>query len=127
MAYQHLIRCIAVLLIPALLINTPGFAAQAPLDPATAKARLESRGLGHGVKVILTDRSEVSGTLVRIDEESCQIHPRKAAEPLTVEYAQITSVQKGPMSKGKKIAIGVGVAAAALFAWAVIAADSRDD
>jgi hypothetical protein len=107
-------RVCAALLISALLGNSFAFAAGKQMDASSAKAKIEARGQGHGVKIVETDKSQVTGTIVSIGEQSVVVQPKAGTAPVEIPYAQVSSVHNDKLSKGAKIGIGVGIAAAAV-------------
>ena len=82
------------------------------------KARLEiqKRGVGEKsrVKVRLRDKSEVKGYVSQIDAASFQVTDKKTGRVSTITYDTVDRVRGGGLSRGAKIAIGVGVGAAAV-------------
>ena len=120
MRMQSFIRLVALLLIPAMLISNPMFAAPKPLDAGAVKAKIQARGVGQGVRVILADKSEVSGTILTIAEENFTLKLKKTAEPQTIEYAQVASVHKPKMTGGKKALIALGIVAGVIVVPVVV-------
>ena len=64
MTLSRFVRLTAILLIPAMFSNNLAFAAKNPVDPASVKAKLQSRGVGHGVRVTMADNTEAKGLIV---------------------------------------------------------------
>lgn len=116
---RHILRLTAFILIPALLLSQTVYAAKRPLEPAQAKAKLTERGVGHGVRVVLADQSQVNGVISRLGDEDFVILPRNHAEAQTISYTQVAEVHRARFSRGQKVAIGTGIfvgAAVAIFA-----------
>jgi len=90
--------------------------AKGATTPEQVKAEVFKRGTGEKakVKVKLRDGSEVRGYISKTKEDSFELHD-KTGKNLTLAYADVISVRKLGLSKGAKIGIGVGVAAAAFL------------
>ncbi len=120
MTSHRILRNVALLLVPSLLIPETAFASTKPLDAATAKAQIQERGIGSGVTVNLADKSEVSGMIVAIGEDNFTLRPKGASESKAIEYAQVTRLRNDKLSKGKKTAIVLGIVAAGVTTAVVI-------
>ena len=114
MKFSRMIRVTALLLIPAVLSNSPAFAAKKPVDPAAMKAKIEMRGVGNGVKVTFADNTEVKGLIISIGDQSFSVKTRHADQPQEIQYAQLTGVYKDKASMGEKVGIVVAVAGVAI-------------
>ncbi len=66
--------------------------ATTPLDAATVKQKVVSRGVGKDLKVGLGDGRTVSGEIVWIGEEGFQLKAKNEPEPTDVRFAQVTRV-----------------------------------
>jgi hypothetical protein len=121
MRFSRLIRFTALLLISALLSNNLAFArSKKPADPAVLKAKIQARGVGQGVRVSLTDTTDVTGMIVSISDQSFTLRPKKKnAQPREIAYAQLTAVHKDRLTRGQKIATGVIIASAVIVVAAV--------
>ena len=89
-------------------------APQAAAPQPTAKGRLreEQRAyIGRQVRVHLTDGTTAHGRLIGETEQGLAIQPAPSDEPMLIPYEQVESIAVG-MRRWKKIAIGVGAAAA---------------
>jgi hypothetical protein len=117
---SRLFRITAMLLVPALLSNSLAFAAKRPADPAAMKAKIQARGVGQGVRVTLTDQTEIKGTIVAVRDQSFALKPKKADEPQEIEYAQVTGVHNEQLTRGQKVGIVVGVVAGVIVVVAVV-------
>jgi len=99
----------------AVLINSQAVLARAKAlaNPEQVKAEVFKRGTGEKakVKVKLRDGSELRGYISKADEQSFEVQ-QKDGKSVTIPYADAASVRKPGLSKGAKIGIGVGVAAA---------------
>jgi hypothetical protein len=93
-----------------------------PIDPTTLHQKLTTRGIGKSVKVTTLDGTETKGTLVSISEDSFQVTPKNATQPISIPNAQVTKFGNGDLSKGAKIGIGVGITFGFLVILGVIAA-----
>ena len=106
----------------------PGVDQSLASNPQLAeKARMEiqKRGVGEKsrVRIRLRDRTEVKGYISQIEETSFQVTDNKTGRVSTITYDSVDRVKGGGLSKGSKIAIGVGVGAAvALTAFALVVA-----
>ena len=102
----------------AVLINSQAVLARAKAlaSPEQVKAEVFKRGTGEKakVKVKLRDGSEVRGYISKTNEDSFELRD-KSGKNVTIGYADVFSVGKLGLSKGAKIGIGVGVAAAAFL------------
>jgi hypothetical protein len=112
------IRSAALLLLAILVPGDLAAAVQRPLDAAGVHSRLLKHGIGHGVRVTLTDNTEINGVLTALGEEDFSIRPAghgipRDAAPRTLAYSLVTGVHGARMSTGAKIAIGVGIGVAA--------------
>jgi hypothetical protein len=121
MRFSRFIRCIAMLLISVLFSNNLAFAAKKKTDdPAVLKSKIQARGVGQGVRVTLTDTTDVTGMIVSISDQSFTLRPKKKnSQPREIAYAQLTGVHKDRLSRGQKIAAGVIVASAVIIVAAV--------
>jgi len=90
--------------------------AKGATTPEQVKAEVFKRGTGEKakVKVKLRDGSEVRGYISKTNEDSFELRD-KSGKNVTIGYADVISVRKLGLSKGAKIGIGVGVAAAAFL------------
>ena len=71
--------------------------------------QLARRGVGHGVKLIRTDGSEIKGRIVSLGERSVDLQTKGATTTSTVPYAEIARVNGPGLSTGAKVGIGIGV------------------
>jgi hypothetical protein len=111
----RVLRTISAGLSIMLVGNSVAFAAGVPLDPVTLKQTLTHRGIGKGIKVKELDGTTVSGTLTGIHDDSLEVAPGKTVQPVTIQYAQITSVHNTGMSTGAKVGIGVAIGVVAII------------
>jgi hypothetical protein len=121
MTLSRLVRFTAMLLIPALLSNNLAFAAKNPVDPAAMKAKLQARGVGHGVRITLADNTEAKGLIVSLGDQSFAVKPKNAAQPQEIQYAQVTGVHNDKMGTGTKVVIVVVIAGVAVGIIAAVA------
>jgi len=121
MKFSGPIRFIAMVLISALLSNSLAFASKKPADPAVLKAKIQARGVGQGVRVTLTDATQVTGMIVSIGDQSFALRPKKKnAGPQEIAYAQLTAVHKDKLSRGEKIAAVVIIVSATIAVLATV-------
>jgi len=104
----------------ALLGDSLALASKKPIDPAVIKAKIEARGVGQGVRVTLADQTESKGIIIAISENTFVLKPKKAAQPLELEYARVSGVHNDKLSRGQKVTIGVCVVAAAAIIIGVV-------
>jgi ABC-type phosphate transport system permease subunit len=114
MTLSRLARFTAMLLISVLWLNTLDVAAAKPVDPAAMKAKVQSRGVGQGVRVTLADKSEAKGVIVSIGDQAFTVKPKGAAQPQEIQYAQVTGVHGDKMGTGTKVIIVVAIAGATI-------------
>ncbi len=120
MNFSRLTRLTATLLVPALLSSSFAFAERKPVDPAAMKAKVQARGVGHGIRVTMADSTETKGVIVSIGEQSFTVKPKGAVQPQEIEYAQVTGVHSDKMGTATKVIIIVGIAGAVLVIAAAI-------
>lgn len=110
----------------ALLINlagaTPAYAATKAEKQARFAEKVKADVLKFGtgdaarVKIKLRDKTRLAGYISSSDGESFTVVDTKTGMATTVAYPQVKSVKGNNLSTGAKIAIGVGIAAAVIFA-----------
>jgi sulfur transfer complex TusBCD TusB component (DsrH family) len=109
----HLVRAIVAVLAVVLLGNSVALAAAgAPkvkiaMDPVKLKQALTARGIGKSVKVTELDGTTVSGNLTAIRDDAFDITLKKATQPITISYSQVSKVGNGGLSTGAKVGIAV--------------------
>jgi len=128
MKFSRLTRFIATMLISVLSSNSLAFAApKKPADPAVLKAKIQARGVGQGVRVTLTDATDITGMIVSIGDQSFALRPKKKnAGPQEIAYAQLTAVHKDKLSRGQKVAVVVVIVSAGIAVLAVVVAHELD-
>jgi hypothetical protein len=120
MNFSRLGRLTAAFLISTLLSNSFAFAEKKPVDPAAMKAKVQARGVGHGIRVTMADSTETKGVIVSIGEQSFTVKPKGAVQPQEIQFTQVTGVHNDKMGTGTKVIIVVAVAGAALAITAAI-------
>ena len=120
MRLSRLIRFTAHFLIPVLLASTFAEARSLP-NPDAMKAKIVARGEGAQVRVTLTDKTKLKGQIVNIGAESFTFSVKGAAEPRTIEYAQLTGVHNAKMSTESKVVIYVGAVLVAVVGIGLLA------
>jgi hypothetical protein len=121
-----MIRKLTTLLLVALLMNLAGVRLASGASKEEKQARFTEKvktsvlRLGTGettrVRVKLRDRAKLEGYISNAGEEGFTVTNAKTGVATTVAYPQVKSVQGHNLSTGAKIAIGVGIAAAVIFA-----------
>jgi hypothetical protein len=103
-------------------ITVDSVASAPPLTAESARAAVEARGEGKGIRVQEVDGTSVRGTIQWIGEESFMVQDG-SKPPVEVPFSKVTKVQGPGLSKGAKIGIwvGVGVVVVVLVAAVVIA------
>jgi hypothetical protein len=102
------LRCTAFVLFCSVFATSVGYAADVPLDSASAKQMLQKRGVGKTVKVKEADGTELRAKIVSIGETSVVM--QDGSKPaVEVPYGTVTAVKGGGLSKGAKIGIWVAV------------------
>lgn len=84
------------------------------------KAKVQARGVGHGIRVTMADNSEAKGVIVSLGERSFVVKSEGAAPPQEIQYAQVTGVHNDKMGTGTKVIIIVAIVGAAIGITAVI-------
>ena len=127
MTLSRFVRLTAILLIPAMFSNNLAFAAKNPVDPASVKAKLQSRGVGHGVRVTMADNTEAKGLIVSLGDQSFAVKSKGAAQPREIQYAQVIGVHNDKIRTGTKIVIAVVIAGAVVGIVAAVAVHKFDN
>jgi hypothetical protein len=113
LSFTRVVRFFAVLLIVTLLGNNLAYAHKKPLDAPAVKARVESRGVGKGVRLVEVDKTEVQGSIVSIGDQSFVLRPKNSGASVDISYAQVSDIHNTGLSTGAKIGIVAGAAVAA--------------
>jgi hypothetical protein len=110
----------------ALLINLaavmPAYAASKEEKQARFAEKVKASVLKFGtgeaarVKIKLRDKTKLAGYISAADGEGFTVIDSKTGMATTIAYPQVKSVQGNNLSTRAKIAIGVGIAAAIIFA-----------
>ena len=97
----------------------------------TEKVRAGILKLGTGpearVHLELRDKTRLKGYVSEAGADSFTVADAKTGKTTSVEYRQVAAVKGRGMSAGKKIAIGVGVAAGVLGVLALVVVRSLPD
>jgi hypothetical protein len=134
MKLSRITQYTALLLIPALLHSSFAYAASKPVDAAAIKEKIATRGVGHGVRVTLTGKTEARGIIVSIGDQSFALKVKGADQPQSILYAQVTGVhedgsskkakvadaREGEFSTGAKVGIAVGIGAMVLVVVVIV-------
>lgn len=113
---RNLSRCVAALLVCALLVASAPVAEAKPLTPDKVHERILKRGIGNWVGVELQNGTAFVGRIVSADDESfgLQLHNDPAITP--VRYADVVELHTG-ISRGGFWAITIaGIAGVAIMA-----------
>ena len=89
------------------------------MNETAAREQVERRSVGHRVKLVRTDGSEIRGTIVAVHPQSVDLLLKGVVTPVAVNYDTLAAVRGPGLSRGAKIGIGVGVGvlvAAGIFA-----------
>jgi small nuclear ribonucleoprotein (snRNP)-like protein len=119
MILSRLFRFTAMFLAVVLLSNNLAFAKK-PVDPAVMKAKIQARGVGQGVRVTLSDQTEVKGVIVAVHDQTFVVKSKKVTEPQEIDYAKVTGVHNDKLTRGQKVGIVAGVVAAAVVVFVVV-------
>jgi len=111
MILSRLFRLTSMFLVFVLLSNSLAFAAKKPADPVVMKAKIQSRGVGQGVRVTLTGDTEAKGVIVAIHDQGFALKLKNVDQPREIEYAQITGVHNDKLARGQKVGIVVAAVA----------------
>ena len=113
------LRQLALVLCLSLFGNSIGFAAQKALDATSAQAQLQQHGVGHKVRVVRTDGTELKGKITALNAADFQVAPHNGT-PVTVAYADVKEVHGPGLSTGAKVGIGALAGIGALVIGVVI-------
>jgi hypothetical protein len=103
-----ILRCTAFVLFFSIFAASVADATDVPLTSATAKQKLQTRGVGKMVKVKEADGTELRAKIVSIGETSVVLQVG-STPTVEVSYEKLTAVNGPGLSKGAKIGIWVGV------------------
>jgi hypothetical protein len=136
-------KTVSLLLVTLLVYNPVVLVAQAApvsgttqvqtretLESAKIKAEVQKRGIGEKsrVRVELMNGVEEKAYISKIEESSFTVTDNKTGQTTTISYADVQKIRGPGLSKGAKIAIGVGVGVAVVAAvlGAIFAAALKD-
>ena len=123
---HRLARVVALVLVSVLLMPEAAFAKK-PLTPEQAKQKITQRGVGHSVRLVLTDDSQLKGIIAKLGNEDVEIGVEGSGEVQTVAYSQIREYHNGKLSKGAKTGWAVaGGVLGALVVWAAVAGSQSE-
>ena len=117
------IRRFALLLCLVLCAQPCAFALSSgdtPPAAASIGAQLTKRGVGHGVKLVRADGSEIKGRIVSLRNDSVDLQTKGSTQVSTVSYAEVAKVKGPGLSTGAKVGIGVGIGVVVCVAVAAI-------
>jgi small nuclear ribonucleoprotein (snRNP)-like protein len=119
MILSRLFRFTAMFLAVVLLSTSLAFAKK-PADPAVMKAKIQARGVGQGVRVTLSDQTEVKGVIVAVHDQTFVVKAKKAPEPQEIDYAKVIGVHNDKLTRGEKVGIVAGAVAVGVVVVAVV-------
>ena len=71
--------------------------------------QIARRGVGHRVKLIRSDGSEIKGRIVALHDTAVDVESSGSTTFTTVRYADVAKIKGPGLSTGAKVGIGVGV------------------
>ena len=122
-----MLRTCSSLLLAVLFLMVPvtRVAAQPPqMTIDQAKIEVAKLGLGEKARATITlkNGTKIKGYVSRADENDFVIRDRKTGTPTTINYADVTKIQKNRgHSTARNLAIGIGIGAGAFLAIILIA------
>jgi hypothetical protein len=83
------------------------------------RAAIERLGVGPDsrVQLELGDGRRIAGTVASAGDEGFTVADRWTGDPISVDYGDVSAVRGNNLSTGAKVAIGAGIAAAAIVAF----------
>ena len=83
------------------------------------RAAIEKLGVGpeSRVQLELRDGRRIAGTVAAADDGGFTVADRWTGDPVEVGYGDVAAVRGNNLSTGAKVAIGAGIAAAAIVAF----------
>ena len=112
-------RCLAVTLIASLL-PIVGSAQPKSVNPETIHRKVVERGTGNWIRVDTKNGTTIVGRITSMGEQSFGIELEKYLEPTVIAYSDVQRVGKAG-SKGRKLALSLGIGAAGTVAMALVA------
>lgn len=106
---RNYVRCVAVLLVCALLAQSAAFASPKGLTPQRVHARILKRGLGNWVGVEVSSGAAFTGRIVNIDIDSFGLQLHNDPQITQIPYDDVIDLQTGISTAGFWTIIGVGV------------------
>lgn len=93
--------------------------------PTPIEAQVRAVGIGHKAIVTRVDGSQLRGEILAINTDSFRLNQGKHKGESLLAFSDVSAVQKGHLSKGAKIGIGVGIGLAGVgIAAGIIAAQA---
>ena len=103
---RTLSRCVALLLVCALIAPSMAHATPKPLTPEKTHARILKLRPGNWVGVRLQKGVAFSGRIISIDEQSFELQKYNDSKPVTVAYNDLFDLQTGmPMASSSRNAL----------------------
>jgi hypothetical protein len=116
------------LLLTAVLLHS-SIAAQTSSSPAQSPARMQrvlriAQEKGKAVTVTLNskvgNRTKLTGKVSEVSDTSFTVTDRQTGNRMTVAFEDVQQVKQKGMSTGAKVALGIGIGAAAFFGVGLI-------
>ncbi len=111
-------KCLSLVLVGLMLYgaNLQIISAQTNTDNVVEKVKTDvfRRGTGEKSKVVvkMKDGTKMKGYISQTGEDSFDLTDSKTKQTTAVAYRDVAQVKKQGLSKGAKIALGIGIAAA---------------
>ena len=111
-------KCLSLVLVGLMLYgaNLQIISAQTNTDNVVEKVKTDvfRRGTGEKSKVVvkMKDGTKMKGYISQTGEDSFDLTDSKTKQTTAVAYGDVAQVKKQGLSKGAKIALGIGIAAA---------------
>jgi hypothetical protein len=115
--FDVLMRCVALLLVCALLAPPPAFAAPKKTNPETIHDKIVKRGIGNWVCVEMNDGVLLTGRVSQIDLQQFGLQVDSYGNVRMVPYADVVRLRNMTLSgKGMAWVIVAGVGGTVAFA-----------
>ena len=127
-------KCLSLVLVGLMLYgaNLQIISAQTNTDNVVEKVKTDvfRRGTGEKSKVVvkMKDGTKMKGYISQTGEDSFDLTDSKTKQTTAVAYGDVAQVKKQGLSKGAKIALGIGIAAAVtVVVLGVAVSNAADD
>ena len=111
MLYMKISSILLVLLLASAGHPLRAFRREKEIQPAKVKSEIAKLGTGANarVEVELRDKTKLKGHISEVGDESFAVVDDKSGTATRVSYPQVKRVKGNNLSKGAKIAIGIGI------------------